>query len=183
MDKIQFAPPEKPWNDDSPVNTNEQWDSPWFHSGAKWISQPSTARKTRPKPKGGGNPQKETPWFKSTLGSKNRTLHPTATSFLRISPLGLRAGGALEGLAGGLAAARPRWHLRTKLVLRKFENRRVSSGFLAEHSKICFSSIKRLKEHLKERSESRSTLAFEEKSLVVGFVSMFDRMVLNGYVK
>ena len=25
MDEIHFAPPEKPWNDDSPVNANEQW--------------------------------------------------------------------------------------------------------------------------------------------------------------
>ena len=25
MDEIHFAPPKKPWNDDSPANTNEQW--------------------------------------------------------------------------------------------------------------------------------------------------------------
>ena len=38
MDEIYFAPPEKPWNDDSPVNTSKQW--------AKWCrtSQPSTVR-------------------------------------------------------------------------------------------------------------------------------------------
>ena len=28
MDEIHFAPPKKPWNDDSPVNTNKQW---FFH--------------------------------------------------------------------------------------------------------------------------------------------------------
>ena len=31
MDEILFAPPKKPWNDDSPVNTNK--DLPWF---SKW---------------------------------------------------------------------------------------------------------------------------------------------------
>ena len=38
MDDIHFAPPKKPWNDDSLVNTNEQSFQPWFQSGAKWIS-------------------------------------------------------------------------------------------------------------------------------------------------
>ena len=32
MDAIHFAPPKKPWNDDSPVNTNKQW----FSMVAKW---------------------------------------------------------------------------------------------------------------------------------------------------
>ena len=30
------APPKKPWNDDSPIPTNN--DFPWFQGGAKWIS-------------------------------------------------------------------------------------------------------------------------------------------------
>ena len=25
MDEIHFAPPKRPWRDDSPVNTNKQW--------------------------------------------------------------------------------------------------------------------------------------------------------------
>ena len=33
MDEIHFAPPKKPWNDDSPVNTNKQW-FPSFPSAA-----------------------------------------------------------------------------------------------------------------------------------------------------
>ena len=32
MDEIHFAPPKKPWNDDSPVNTNKQW----FPMVSKW---------------------------------------------------------------------------------------------------------------------------------------------------
>ena len=36
MDEIHFAPPKKPWNSDSPVNTNNGF--LWFQSGAKWIS-------------------------------------------------------------------------------------------------------------------------------------------------
>ena len=30
MDEIHFAPPKKPWNGDSPVNTKKQWFRPWF---------------------------------------------------------------------------------------------------------------------------------------------------------
>ena len=32
MDEIHFAPPQKPWKDDSPVNTNKQW----FPTVSKW---------------------------------------------------------------------------------------------------------------------------------------------------
>ena len=32
--------PKKPWNDDSPVNTDKQWLQPWFQSGAGF--RPST---------------------------------------------------------------------------------------------------------------------------------------------
>ena len=42
MDEIHFAPPKNPSNSDCPVNTNKQWCQPWFQSGAKWISHPST---------------------------------------------------------------------------------------------------------------------------------------------
>ena len=38
MDEIHFAPPKKPWDDDSSANTNKHWFQPWFQSGAKWIS-------------------------------------------------------------------------------------------------------------------------------------------------
>ena len=41
MHDIHFAPPKKPWNDESPVNTNKQWIQPWFASGAGF--RPSTA--------------------------------------------------------------------------------------------------------------------------------------------
>ena len=40
MDNIHFAPPKKPWKDDSPVNTNNLWFQPWFQSGAGF--RPST---------------------------------------------------------------------------------------------------------------------------------------------
>ena len=36
------VPPKKPRNNDSPVNANKRYGFPWFPSGAKWISQPST---------------------------------------------------------------------------------------------------------------------------------------------
>ena len=36
IDEIHFAPPKKPWNDESPVNTNKQW----FPNGAGF--RPST---------------------------------------------------------------------------------------------------------------------------------------------
>ena len=32
IDEIHFAPPQTPWNDDSPVNTNKQW----FPMHSKW---------------------------------------------------------------------------------------------------------------------------------------------------
>ena len=35
------APPQRPWKDDSPVNTNKQW-LPWFPSGAVDGFRPST---------------------------------------------------------------------------------------------------------------------------------------------
>ena len=37
MAEIHFAP-KKPWDADSPVNTNKQRFQPWFQTGAKWIS-------------------------------------------------------------------------------------------------------------------------------------------------
>ena len=40
MDGRNPAPPQRPWNDDSPVNTNKPWLQPWFKSGAGFC--PST---------------------------------------------------------------------------------------------------------------------------------------------
>ena len=41
--EIHFAPPKKPWNNDSPVNTNKRHGfNLGFKGGAKWISQPPT---------------------------------------------------------------------------------------------------------------------------------------------
>ena len=36
------APPKKPWNDDSPANTNKPYGFPFSVRGAKRMSQPST---------------------------------------------------------------------------------------------------------------------------------------------
>ena len=57
MDEIHSAPPKKPWNDDSPVNTNRQW----FPMVSNWCRISSThsmwqcilARGTRSKAIGG----------------------------------------------------------------------------------------------------------------------------------
>ena len=50
--EIHFAPPKKPWNDDSPANTTNDGVS-WFQSGAKWISSISRTSPTQrhPEPK------------------------------------------------------------------------------------------------------------------------------------
>ena len=40
-DEIHFAPPTKPWNDESPVNTNKRYGFQWIQSGANGF-RPST---------------------------------------------------------------------------------------------------------------------------------------------
>ena len=38
VDRIHFAPPKTPWNDTIPLQVPTNCGSPWFQSGAKWIS-------------------------------------------------------------------------------------------------------------------------------------------------